>query len=150
MRMSREGFCSELGCDAPIKSRGLCERHYRASIRKPPENECACGCGELCRWKFVSGHMTRLFTSEEQSRRGRMNTGAHFLDKGENLTYRKVAQRHEHRTVAEAKLGRHLVKGEVVHHINGNYRDNRPENLQVMTQSEHARLHMLQRYHGGA
>lgn len=46
-----------------------------------------------------------------------------------------------HRVVAEQKLGRPLVAGEIVHHIDGNKRNNAPENLQVMTQSKHAQIH---------
>jgi hypothetical protein len=30
----------------------------------------------------------------------------------------------------------------VVHHIDGNGHNNNPDNLQVMTQSEHMRLHL--------
>jgi hypothetical protein len=56
-------------------------------------------------------------------------------------TYRKLHCRHEHRVVAEQKLGRALVPGEIVHHIDGNRHNNAPENLEVMTQSQHARLH---------
>ena len=47
----------------------------------------------------------------------------------------------EHRLIMEGLLGRKLQRNEVVHHINGNTKDNRVENLQVMTLSEHSRLH---------
>jgi hypothetical protein len=56
----------------------------------------------------------------------------------------KVGERnwvHEHRLVAERMIGRNLNKGEVVHHRNGIQDDNREVNLQVMTRSEHMRLH---------
>ena len=56
-------------------------------------------------------------------------------------TYRKIHGRHIHRVIAEQMIGRPLIKGEIVHHIDGNKQNNDPANLQVMTQSEHMRLH---------
>lgn len=47
----------------------------------------------------------------------------------------------EHRLVMSEKIGRALVKGEVVHHVNGDKLDNRLENLELTTLSEHASEH---------
>lgn len=49
-----------------------------------------------------------------------------------------------YRLVASEMLGRPLRKGEVVHHRNGDDSDDRPENLEVMTQSEHSSAHGFQ------
>lgn len=49
----------------------------------------------------------------------------------------------EHRLVMESVLGRYLTGAEVVHHKNGIITDNRPENLEVMTNAEHVRYHRL-------
>ncbi len=49
--------------------------------------------------------------------------------------------RDEHRLLMEKHLGRRLNRNEVVHHINEDRRDNRLENLRVMSLGEHARLH---------
>jgi endogenous inhibitor of DNA gyrase (YacG/DUF329 family) len=61
-----------------------------------------------------------------------------LVDSGGYLSYKKERV---HRIITEMMLGRKLSKKEVVHHINGDKLDNRFKNLQVMTHSEHSKLH---------
>ena len=46
-----------------------------------------------------------------------------------------------HRKVMEDYLGWKLKPNEVIHHINHNKTDNRIENLQILTRSEHIKIH---------
>lgn len=46
---------------------------------------------------------------------------------------------YEHRLIMESIIGRHLKKDEHIHHINGKRWDNSPENLQIMSPSEHSK-----------
>lgn len=64
------------------------------------------------------------------------------LAKGNNgNTYAKMFGHHEHRILAERKIGRPLKPNEAVHHADGDRRNNNSENLVVMTASDHARFH---------
>ena len=48
-----------------------------------------------------------------------------------------------HRYVAERVWGIDYVRWKAAHHINGDKLDNRPSNLQIMSLSDHRRLHMI-------
>jgi len=51
----------------------------------------------------------------------------------------------EYRLVVESKIGRVLSPDEVVHHIDGDPTNNSIENLEVLTSSEHRKLHHKER-----
>lgn len=142
MRMQAKGLtCTTAGCDQPVRCKGLCQLHYghlKAQRRMKP---CGCGCGELTSYTYKHGHHTRLFTSEEQTRRGRMNNGDSVRNPPGATWYRKVRGKHEHRIIGEQIAGRPLTSDDVVHHVNHDRRDNRPENLRVMTRAEHIEEH---------
>jgi hypothetical protein len=102
---------------------------------------CDKNCAKEWQSNLMKGLNAELNTSRmtlevrQKLRDSRLNTGA-------GKAYPKTFGRHTHRIVAEEMLGRPLLKGEVVHHIDENKRNNDPSNLRVFaTQAEHAAWH---------
>jgi len=60
--------------------------------------------------------------------------------------YKKIrlkdrSSKDEHRIIMEKRLGRKLLSNEVIHHKDGNGKNNSEDNLELMTRQAHARLH---------
>ena len=50
---------------------------------------------------------------------------------------------YEHQLVMEEHIGRYIKRGEVIHHIDGNKSNNNIDNLLLLSNSEHIKLHAL-------
>lgn len=88
----------------------------------------------------------------EGEKNGNWKGGVHIRKDGYHLIRIGVVLRKNkgarykllHRVIIEKHLGRALLRSEVVHHKNHNKGDNRIENLEVLAQSTHAKIHMKQ------
>lgn len=126
------------------------EKHYcclKCShvAQKKPKDELKCDyCGKsFTRFQAWSKKSDVHFCSVECRRawfakasQANVSHGEYIFEKGE----------FQHRIVAEGMIGRKLLPDEVVHHIDGDRSNNSPDNLMVMTRSEHGRLHANRRF----
>lgn len=126
-----------------IKKYNFCCRKCLADFSNKSKN--SKGYRKLKDYTKIGKHLTKLNQELNPSRmtvETRQKLREYRLGSGDGVTYTKLFGIHEHRVVAEQILDRQLTKDEVVHHIDGDKRNNSPDNIHVYpSQSEHAAYH---------
>lgn len=113
-----EPICTVDGCELLTLAKGFCQKHYALFKRH----------GEPVRKKVF--------------RYTYIKDGYRYVYIG-NRRYEP-----EHRIVMERFLGRKLKSEEHIHHIDGDTLNNSPSNLQIVTSSEHLKIHIKSRLRG--
>ena len=60
---------------------------------------------------------------------------------GRFIVYENGERKYRSRAVMEKYIGRDLMPGEIVHHLNGDKTDDRIDNLELMTHQRHNNIH---------
>jgi hypothetical protein len=123
---------------------------------------CQCGCGNKTNaapfndaskgytkgepMRYLKGHCFKA--GNRGDKHPRWKGGRSLSTHGYVVVWTPEGRKYEHILVAEKALGRTLnnygagnPNTEVVHHINGQKQDNKPENLLICTHSYHTELH---------
>jgi hypothetical protein len=104
-------ICQIDNCDKPHRSKGMCQMHYRrVKLYKNPDTNARGHKGKPSTYKVIIVH-----NHPNANSKGMIG---------------------EHRYVMSQHLGRALLPNENVHHINGNRKDNRIENLELWSEMQ--------------
>lgn len=138
-------------CLTPYGVRRRCYQCAPGGLAKNGEHrECLqCGGGfyvQMCQIERVAGggKFCSQACKHTHAMGRELRPGGKYIRPSDGYVVVKVGIRDyqlEHRFVMERHLWRKLATDEQVHHINGIKDDNRLENLQVMSNAEHQRLH---------
>lgn len=138
-------LCGIEGCGRAHNARGLCNTHYQRS--RAAKKRCAVnGCGKpYARSGYCRGHFDRSVKfgdplggepirdrAPNGSPKSILTSGGYVLAWAPNDAHAQAnGYALEHKLVVAQMIGRALLAGENVHHLNGAKNDNRPENLEL-------------------
>lgn len=156
--------CPSCGNNAGIDKRGRiriccsmeCVIKHSANTRSLKEKTCI-GCGNVYLPKFTSKqkYCTMNCKAKLMWESGKCKvplkiavknlvnfkkTKTHIESNPRKRIYRDGKCYYEHRLIMEEFLKRPLLPKEHIHHINGNPKDNRIENLMIVSPSEHGKI----------
>lgn len=129
-----------------------CSQSCAAKHRQRPRYQVPTIICQHCRQSFVAHNARRRYTprfcslqclglSRRQEKVAQSEGYVYVRDEDGNEIL-------EHRLVVERRLGRKLQPDEHVHHVNKVRPDNRDENLVVMKNGDHSRMHRLEYWEG--
>lgn len=156
--------CAREGCNAWLSKQCADQLHCiahilpgrfidgsKAQAREKRLTEMRLGRQKVCAEKdcnnlFIPVKKRNIYCSAECRNRG--NSRASARQRGDKLRgqgsgkgYIKREGQHEHRLLMESLVGRKLTFNEVVHHKDGNPRNNDPSNLEILQRSIHSAEH---------
>ena len=138
--------CIIEGCvEECLKGRKYCEYHYKERKKKQNRErylrngrytyDCTC---IMCGKKFKGGNKHAILCSIECKDKLQRIDSTNTTD---NYLFKKKTSINEHRAIVEELLQRKLNYNEIVHHIDGNPKNNSLDNLIILSRSNHGKLH---------
>ncbi len=139
-----------LSTSAKICSKRCHSRLYRRKVLETGKYQFTCEhCGKQFRkdrlvrsdgkpYKYCSSSCSRLYVVDKRLKIPRIDERGYVLIGCRNHPNARQGRVSEHRLVIEGVLGRYLDKSEIVHHIDGDRRNNDPSNLMVTDHKNHS------------
>lgn len=153
-------YCCSIQCSSKMRTKTNCKCDVcgKSFYKKP--NKIKNDKNHYCSMSCLGKHRKNIYLGKDNPNsfcrikyeNKRIHCGYYWIYKPDHPLCSKNGYIREHRLIAEKnhlnKQNSVEINGELylkkeydVHHINMNKLDNRPENLQVLTRREHAKLH---------